>query len=120
MKKSPLLLSILLLGLTAHVWAGKDDHIIIQEGAQNPLTVAQALKAKDETAITLTGQIVRQSKAEHYELKDQTGTINIEVDDDVANANLLKVGTQVKVIGEVDTHRYKPTDIDVVNVEILP
>lgn len=120
MKKSPLLLSVILLGLTANVWAGKDDHVIIQEAAKNQLTVGQALKAKDETAVTLTGKIVRKTKAEYYELKDHTGTINIEVDDDLVNAAKLKAGTQVKVIGEVDTHRYKPTDIDVVTVEILP
>lgn len=89
---------VTLLGLTANFWAGKEDHHIIQEVAKNELTVGQVLKAKDETVLTLTGKIVRKTKAEHYELKDHTGTINIEV----------------------DAHRYKLTDIDVVKVEISP
>lgn len=120
MKKSPLLLSILLLGLTANVWAGKDDQVIIQEAAKNNITVAQALRANDEVAVTLTGTIVGQTKHEHYELKDSTGTIGIEVDDDLIDLKQLKSGTQVKVVGEVDTHRYKPTDIEVVKIEIIP
>ena len=48
------------------------------------------------------------------------GSINIEVDDDIVNADQLKAGIRVKVIGEVDTHCYKPTDIDVVQLEIFP
>lgn len=88
---------VTLLGLIANFWAGKEDHLIIQKVTKNKLTVGQVLKAKDEIVLTLTGKIVRKTKAEHYELKDHTGTINIEV----------------------DTHNYKPTDIDVVKFEIL-
>ena len=120
MKKSPLLLTVILLGLTANVWAGKDDQVIIQEAAKNNITVAQALRANDEVAVTLTGTIVGQTKHEHYELKDSTGTIGIEVDDDLIDLKQLKSGTQAKVVGEVDTHRYKPTDIEVVKIEIIP
>lgn len=29
----------------------------------------------------------------------------------------LKVGDKVSVIGEIDTHRIKPTDIDVIRIE---
>lgn len=119
MKKFPLVVSVIVLALTSNVWAGKDDHVIIEEAAKNNITIAQALRANDETAVTLSGTIVSQIRHEHYELKDTTGTIAIEVDDDIATADQLKGGTQVKVLGEVDTHRYKPTDIDVVKVEII-
>lgn len=119
MKKSPLLLSIAILAITSNVWAGKDDHVIIQEAAKNNITVEQALRANDETAVTLTGTIVRQIKHEHFEFKDTTGSISIEVDDDLINPKLLKAGTKVKIVGEIDTHRYKPTDIEVVKIEIV-
>ena len=120
MKKSPFLLSAILFALSTQVWAGKDDQVIIQEAQKNNITVEQALRANDETAVTLTGTIVSQIQHEHYEFKDQTGTINIEVDEDIANANTLKAGTKVKIVGEIDTHRYKATDIEVVKLEILP
>ena len=119
MKKTPLLLAIAVLVMTSNVWAGKDDHVIIQEAAKNNITIGQAIRANDETAVTLTGTIVRQIKHEHYELKDSTGTIGIEVDDDLIDLKKLKPGTKVKVVGEVDTHRYKPTDIEVVKIEII-
>ena len=98
MKKSLFLLLTMLFALSTQVWAGKDDQVIIQEAQKNNITVAQALRANDETAVTLTGTIVSQIQHEHYEFKDQTGTINIEVDEDIANANTLKAGTKVKNI----------------------
>ena len=119
MKKTPLLLAIAVLVMTSNVWAGKDDHVIIQEAAKNKITIGQAIRANDETAVTLTGTIVRQIKHEHYELKDSTGTIGIEVDGDLIDLKKLKPRTKVKVVGEVDTHRYKPTDIEVVKIEII-
>ncbi len=55
-----------------------------------------------------------------YQLQDQTGIIHVEIDHDLATpAQLLNPGKKVRVVGEVDTHRYKPTDIDVVEIEIL-
>ena len=119
MRKTPLLLSVLVLMLTSNVWAEQDDSKILEEAAKNNITIVQALRANDETAVTLQGEIVRQIKHEHYELKDTTGSMTIEVDDELATAEQLKAGTVVKVAGEIDTHRYKPTDIEVVKIEII-
>ncbi|SPL71847.1 NirD/YgiW/YdeI family stress tolerance protein [Acinetobacter stercoris] len=99
-------------------WA-KEDHQIIAEAENNHITIAEAKKTVDETAVTLTGDIVRQTKKEHYELKDTTGSIIVEIDDDLATPAQLKPGTQIRVIGEVDSHRHRPTDIDVVKLEFI-
>lgn len=119
MKRSRLFLSIVLLGLTANVWAGKSDQAIITEATKNKTTVAEAIKAADATAVNVTGTIVRHVKDEHFELKDHTGSIQVEIDHDLATVAQLKSGTEVKIYGEVDTHRIKPTDIEVVKIEIL-
>lgn len=119
MKKSRLFLSIVLLGLTANVWAGKSDQAIITEATKNKTTVAEAIKAADATAVNVTGTIVRHVKDDHFELKDHTGSIQVEIDHDLATVAQLKSGTEVKIYGEVDTHRIKPTDIEVVKIEIL-
>ena len=119
MKKSPFLLTVIVLGLTANVWAGKSDQKVISEAIKNQVTVAQASKAADATAVNITGTIVRHIKDDKFELKDHTGSIPVEIDDDLATAQQLKVGTKIKILGEVDTHRYKPTDIEVVKVEFL-
>lgn len=103
--------------LSSNAFAGKDDHVIIQEAAKNIATVQQVAKMKDETGVTLTGQITKHIKSDHYEFKDNSGTISLEIDDDIWRTADLKVGDHVRLVGEVDTHRYKPTDIEVVKIE---
>lgn len=110
---------VILAGLSTTSWAGKDDHVIVQEAAKNVVTVSQVAKLADETGITLTGQITKQLKGDHYEFKDKSGTIRVEIDDDIWRQAQLKVGDHVRLVGEVDTHRYKPTDIEVVKIEKL-
>ncbi|QHH98527.1 NirD/YgiW/YdeI family stress tolerance protein [Acinetobacter dispersus] len=108
---------VVLTGLSTLTWAGKDDHVIVQEAAKNVVTVSQVAKLKDETGVTLTGQITKHLQSDHYEFKDQSGTIGIEIDDDIWRQAGLKVGDHVRLVGEVDTHRYKPTDIEVIRIE---
>lgn len=108
---------VVLMGLSTLTWAGKDDHVIVQEAAKNVVTVSQVAKLKDETGVTLTGQITKHLQSDHYEFKDQSGTIGIEIDDDIWRQAGLKVGDHVRLVGEVDTHRYKPTDIEVIKIE---
>ena len=121
MKIKPMLLIVgLLTAVSTHVLAGHDDdQRVIAAAANNVVTVAQAAKARDETAVTIVGTIVRQLKHEHYELRDQSGTIEVEIDDDIAGPTQLKPGTKVRVIGEVDTHRRRASDIEAVRVEFL-
>lgn len=104
--------------LSTQIFADTNDQKLINAAIKNKVTVAQAIKAKDETAVTLTGKITRHIKSDYYEFKDSTGTINVEIDD-LATPSQLKPGTKVCIMGEVDTHRYKPTDIDVAKIEIL-
>lgn len=40
-------------------WAGKSDQMIVNEAAQNAVTVAEAKQLADETAVTLSGVIVK-------------------------------------------------------------
>ena len=120
MNKFSLAISTILLASTAQVWAyDLEDQHIITAAEKHPVTTAQALKLADETAVSVTGTIVRKIKHEHYVLKDAAGQINVEIDEKLATPAQLKVGTKIKVLGEVDTHRTKPTDIDAVKVEFL-
>ncbi|ESK57186.1 hypothetical protein F990_00381 [Acinetobacter tjernbergiae DSM 14971 = CIP 107465] len=108
---------VVLTGLSTFTWAGKDDHVLVQEAAKHVVTVSQVAKLADETGVTLTGQITKHLQSDHYEFKDQSGTISIEVDDDIWRKAGLKVGDHVRLVGEVDTHRHKPTDIEVIKIE---
>ena len=119
MKKTPMIVTAILMALTANVWAGSSDQKIIDQAAKNSVTVAQATNLADETAVNLTGTIIRHIQEDHFEFKDETGSIHVEVDDKLASINQLKAGTKVKIYGEVDTHREKATDIEVYKIEIL-
>ena len=101
---------------TASVWAGKSDQVIMTEAAQNMVTVAEAKKLPDETAVTLSGVIVRKTQKDHFELKDSSGKIGMEVDSDLWRPMGVKAGDKVKVIGEVDTNTGQAADIDVVQI----
>jgi len=98
-------------------WAGKSDAVIMRDAAQNMVTVAEAKQLADETAVTLSGVIVKRIRGDHFELKDGSGSIDIEVDDDFWKPMGLKAGDPVKVMGEVDTSSNQPSKIDVVKIE---
>ncbi len=118
--KKIIFLSGLMAIFSMPVWANDyEDQHIIQQAAQNHISIAQALKTSKDTPVTVDGVIVSKIKHEHYRLKDQTGVMNVEIDDDLVNPAQLKNGTKIRVIGEIDTHRYKETDIDAVKVVIL-
>ena len=117
MKKSLFVASILATTVLSSSAFAKDDHVIIQEAVKNVATVQQVAKMPDETAVTLTGQITKHLKSDHYEFKDRSGSIGVEIDEDLWRAAALKVGDHVRLVGEVDTHRHKPTDIEVVKIE---
>ena len=109
-------LCITSLSLVAGAWA-KDDHIILQAAAKNHVSVSAIAKLKDETAVTLKGTLLKHLNEDHYEFSDGTGVILLDIDDDLWKASNIKAGDKVQVMGEVDTHRYKPTDIEVVKIE---
>lgn len=100
-------------------WAGKSDQMIVNEAAQNTVTVAEAKQLADETAVTLSGVIVKRIRGDHFQLNDGSGSIDIDVDDDFWKPMGLKAGDQVKVMGKVDTQSGQSANIDVVKIEKL-
>ena len=83
-------------------------------------TVKQAQAAADDTKVVLEGTITKRISSEHYEFKDATGSIQVEIDnDDWPAGTSVSENTKVRLTGEVDHHKVKPTDIDVDRVEIL-
>ncbi|MBD9633049.1 NirD/YgiW/YdeI family stress tolerance protein [Pseudomonas sp. LABIM340] len=83
-------------------------------------TVKQAQSAHDDTPVVLEGVITKRIGGEHYEFKDATGSIEVEIDnDDWPAGAAVSENTKVRLTGEVDHHKLKATDIDVDRVEIL-
>lgn len=103
--------------LSGNIAFAKSDAVLLKEAEKNIVTIAQAKKLSDETGVTLKGVISKHISGDDFELKDTTGTMVIDVDDDLWKPMQLKVGDKVRVVGAVDTHRVKPTDIDVIHIE---
>ena len=66
------------------------------------VTVKQALEMRDDTRVTLKGSIVRSLGDEAYTFKDATGTIEVEIDNEIWRG--LNVGPEdiVVISGEID------------------
>ncbi|AXQ22927.1 hypothetical protein BEN71_12965 [Acinetobacter wuhouensis] len=78
-------------------------------------TVKQALTFKDDTKVQLRGHVVKATGDEKYQFRDSTGTITVDIDDELWQGKPIAPNTTVTLIGEVDID-YKPTkrvEIDV-------
>ena len=84
-------------------------------------TVASALKARDDTHVTLTGHIVRRmpNDDDDYLFRDATGTIVVDIDHKIFQGRTVNPRTRVRIFGKVDTHKRRPNSIDVKFLEIL-
>ncbi|BCL77405.1 hypothetical protein JHS3_31410 [Jeongeupia sp. HS-3] len=83
-------------------------------------TAADAAKAADDVPVVLEGYVVKALGNDHYEFRDNTGTIKVEIDHDKWPAQNVTPQMKVRLSGKVD--RSKLTgfeDIDVKLVEII-
>lgn len=87
-------------------------------GAAAIENVAAAHKAADDTPVVLQGHIMQRLKGEKYEFRDDTGSINVEIDDEDWPAVAINEKTRVKLSGEVDRGLME-REVDVDFVEVL-
>ena len=82
---------------------------------QKTTTVKQALTLKDDTKVQLKGYVVKAVGDEKYQFRDNTGTITVDIDDELWQGKSVNAKTPVTITGEVDID-YKPAkrvEIDV-------
>ena len=80
------------------------------------VTVSQAKDMKDDTHVILQGYIETSLGDEDYLFKDDTGSITVEIDKDVWHGLDVTPKDKIEIQGKIDTHFYKPTEIDVKRV----
>lgn len=79
------------------------------------VTVSKALTLRDDSYVQLKGRIVKALGDEKYQFRDATGTITVDIDDDLWMGKAISANTEVTIEGEVDID-YKPikrVEIDV-------
>jgi uncharacterized protein (TIGR00156 family) len=80
-------------------------------------TVAAATEARDNADVVLQGKVVRKLKNDLYEFRDKTGSISVEIDDDVWPTQSISEQTLVKLVGEVDRDLFdRKIDVDLIEV----
>lgn len=87
--------------------------------ANHVISVEQAKNLADDAMVQLKGHIVRSLGDENYEFKDQTGSIEVEIDHELWHGKVVDSNQVVTLIGEIDID-YKPlkkVEIDVKEVK---
>ena len=76
-------------------------------------TVAEALKAKDDSLVVLTGKIEKETEKEKYLFRDSTGAITVEIDNEDWQGQDVTPADTVVIHGEVDKEIMHAPEIDV-------
>lgn len=87
-------------------------------GPHKTFTVAQTKTLQDDEKVMLEGQITKKISHEHYEFKDSTGTVVVEIDDHKWMGQSVSPKDRVRLEGEVDKDGSK-IDIDVKKITLI-
>mgnify|MGYP002509237565 CR=1 FL=1 len=92
--------------------------VVNQAAFAQVTTVKQALGMKDDSNVQLKGYVVKAVGDEKYQFRDSTGSITVEIDDELWQGKPISAKTPVTIIGEVDID-YKPAKRVEIDVEQL-
>lgn len=95
-----------------------ENQIVNHAAIAKVVTVKQALSLKDDTKVELKGHVVKAMGDEKYQFRDNTGTINVKIDDKLWHGKKVSAKTPVTIVGEIDID-HKPAkhvsiDVDAV------
>ncbi|WP_027186832.1 YgiW/YdeI family stress tolerance OB fold protein [Desulfovibrio cuneatus] len=68
-------------------------------------TVAQAQNVRTGTYISLTGNIIEHLRENYFTFRDATGSIRVEIENDVWQGRDVSPQQRITIFGEVDTDR---------------
>lgn len=88
-------------------------------GQSSVVTIKQAEEMKDDSWVTVRGQLEKQVGDEDYLFRDQTGTMKVEIDDKRWNGVTVSPTDRVELTGELDKD-FNSIELDVKQVKKLP
>lgn len=80
-------------------------------------TVVEAEKMADDKNVILEGKIIQHIRKDKYMFEDATGSIIVEIDNDVWKGVTVTPEDKVRIFGEVDKSMFKDTKIEVDRIE---
>lgn len=79
-----------------------------------PTTVNKVLKSPvDDQYVLLSGKITSQVSKDKYMFTDKTGSIVVEIDNEVFAGRQVGPDTQVEIYGKIDKDMFRDPEIDV-------
>ncbi|MDO4694921.1 MAG: NirD/YgiW/YdeI family stress tolerance protein [Eikenella sp.] len=112
--KNAVLLS-LLLAVSATAAAGFSEHGVADVRTGSVSRVADLKNMPDDSRVVLEGRIEKQVRREHYIFRDASGSIEVEIDDDVWRGVNVTPRDRVRLTAEVDQD-WNGTEVDVKSV----
>ncbi len=90
-------------------------------GTSTVNSAAQVADAPDDTPCMLEGHIVERVNGEHdkYTFKDATGSVVVEIDDDLFRGRDIGPSDKVRLSGEVDKKTFRSNQVDVEWMEVI-
>ena len=61
-----------------------------------------AKELPDDAQVVLRGAVVRHIRKDYYEFRDETGSVTVEIDDDIWRGLIVRPEDRVEIRGEVD------------------
>lgn len=117
MKK--IVLATLLTLTTASAFAGFNNNTQggFQQAAQPAISVQQALKAADNSMITLVGNITKQIDGDEFLFSDGTAQIKVEIENHVWNGLNVGPNDKVRIYGKLDNEAFEKAEVEVLRIE---
>lgn len=120
MKKSRFTMLAAALALGGAVMATAQAQYVGPSDHKTLTTVDQVVKnAKDDDPVALRGKLVRKVSGDKYMFADETGEIQVEIDDKIFPKVPVDENTPVEISGEMDKGLVGKTEIDVKAIAIL-
>ena len=102
--------------MTASAFAGPGANTMNNQTNDNTMTVMtveQVRTQSDDTPVVMRGYLLRQNGESSYVFQDDTGTINLEIDDEDWNGITVSPNDFVEIWGEVDKNGMSVMEVDV-------
>ena len=88
-----------------------------QSGTQSAISVKQALKAADNSMITLEGNITQQIDDDEFWFTDGTGQIKVEIERQVWNGLNVGPNDKIRIFGKLDNEMFDRAELEVLRIE---
>ena len=88
-----------------------------QSGTQSAISVKQALKAADNSMITLEGNITQQIDDDEFWFTDGTGQIRVEIERQVWIGLNVGPNDKIRIFGKLDNEVFDRAELEVLRIE---